>query len=237
MRNGLVSLIPLALAYKRASPRRTDGGDPSIPAAFSTWSLGMYMCATTARARIAEITFTYNGTGGLESLQLEKNYLNSTEPGRPVETPLWGVEKVEANISNANPLWGLIDDIHQNSSLLQTLRNDILYLPASSSLLSGPAYDTIASATIPGAVLYLLYFSFAPFGLTLDYSGQSDQAILNKWITLGGNLDGLAEMVNLVFVDMMTQLVVGSNSVLPAPLSIEVLENRVQYNLLYAILV
>jgi hypothetical protein len=208
------------------------------------------MCATTARARIAEVTFSYNGTGGLKDLLLEKTYLNSSQEGIP--PPVWGVEYDVMNISDINPLWGIVGYQYIDSPGLQMIQRDYLYLPASQSLFAGNLGDTVGAASIPGAALYSMYpdalVSLEPaisVDTILDYSGMTNLALANKWKSLGASLDGTAEMVNLVFVDIMTQWTVSSKSLLTAKhvatnvtsvlYSVNVAGNKIEYDMLYAI--
>jgi len=232
-----------------SAPVRTDGGDPNVLEPYARYGENMYMCATTARARIATVSFSYNGTGGLKGLVLDKIYKNSSQDSQ--QPPLWAIEYQGMNITDINPLWGLVGDKYLNSTGLQTIRRDYLYLPASQSLATSYFGDTVGSASIPGAVLSSMYpmngqtqgVSLNIFNNVLDYAGLTNQAVANKWKELGNSLDGISEMVNLVFVDIMTQWTVGSKSMLTAnqvakgsvlsPVTIS--GGKVEYDMLYAI--
>jgi hypothetical protein len=208
------------------------------------------MCATTARARVAEVTFSYNGTGGLKGLALDKTYRNSSLEGIP--PPVWAIEYDGLNISDINPLWGIVGDQYIDSPGLQTIQRDYLYLPASQSLFAGNLGDTVGAASIPGAALYSLYpdaiVSVEPpisVDNILDYSGVSNIALANQWKILGISSDGIAEMVNLVFVDIMTQWTVSSKSLLTANdvtanntsvlFTANVAGDKIEYDIPYAI--
>jgi hypothetical protein len=227
---------------KRTAPVRTDGGDPNILSPFAQWSQNIYVCASTVRARIGT---TYNGTGGFENLLLDKTYRSFTGPGEVA--PVWALEKPNLNFSEVNSIWGLVDEGYLDSPGLQTIQRDHFYLPASMSLIVGNVSDTVASAVLPGTALFDLYTAGGSnvYTQSLDYTGITNQAILNKWVSLGGSPSGIAEMVNLIFVDTMTQWSVGSKSLLdanqapPGVMStlsnVEVLSDKIQYNMLYAI--
>ena len=232
-----------------SAPVRTDGGDPNILEPYARYGENMYLCATTARARIATVSFSYNGTSGLKELVLDKTYKNSSQDGQ--QPPLWAIEYNGMNISDINPLWGLVGDQYLNSPGLQTIRRDYLYLPASQSLATSYIGDTVGSASIPGGVLSSMYpmngqmqgVSLNIFNTVLDYTGLTNQAIANKWKELGNSLDGISEMVNLVFVDIMTQWSVGSKSMLTANhvakgtilSSVTMSGGKIEYDMLYAI--
>ena len=239
---GMVMYIfHLANTNERTAPNRTDGGDPEVLSSYATWSQHMYMCATAANAKVAITAFTYNGTGGLANLRLDKQYRNYSESAEL--PPVWAVEDLKMNVSDINPIWGIVDDEYLDSPGLQTLRSDHFYLPASESVLIGNISDTVASAVIPGAVLLSMY------GINLDlpspdYSGGGNQAILKKWVGAGETLRGVEGMINLVFVDMMSQMIVGSKSLLDVQKSatnaigtseVRILSSQIQYDLRYAI--
>ena len=201
------------------------------------------MCASAARARLAETTFTYNGTGDLSNLKVERRFLNSTEMGE--QPPVWGLERTNLNYTEIDPLWGVIDEKHINSPTLHTLRRDYFYLPASRSCSAvSNISDTVASATVPAAVVGSLYEGRISLG-ALDYTGSQNLAIFQKWADAGNTTDGVANMCNLVFVDMMTQLIVGSKSLLDAnkvastatsfASPVQIQSYQIQYQLLYAI--
>ncbi|PGH00009.1 hypothetical protein AJ80_09246 [Polytolypa hystricis UAMH7299] len=67
------------------------------------WSVPMYSCATATKASIKAVSFKYNGTDGLNSLQVdsikEKVYASNDE------LPVWGVERLSNfTIKQARPL-------------------------------------------------------------------------------------------------------------------------------------
>lgn len=227
------------------APVRTDGGDSQILAPFAHWSQNIYVCATAARARIGTTSFSYNGTEGVENLQLTKTYRNYTGPGEVA--PVWALEETNLNFSAVNPIWGIVDQSYLHSPGLQTRQSDHFYLPASMSLIIGNVSDTVASAVLPGATLFNMYSTNVPAVYTqiLDYSGSTNQAILNKWSALGRTPSGIADMMNLIFVDIMTQWAVGSKSLFDANKipgnttsvlqNVQILSDKIQYDLLYAI--
>lgn len=144
------------------------------------------------------------------------------------------------SIRDAAPIWGIVDESYQNSVELQTVLGDVLYLPASNSLYTGSVVDTISSATIPGAVLWRLYPAAKFDGiipLTLDYTGTTNYAIRNKWTELGASTKRIAMMIDLIYVDIMTQWIVGSKSVADINPNgvVQLLQPRIRYDLRFAI--
>ena len=58
------------------------------------------------------------------------------------------------NISDINPLWGIVGEKYVNSTGPQTILRDYLYLPGSQSLFVSNISDTVGWASIPGVVLF-----------------------------------------------------------------------------------
>jgi hypothetical protein len=193
------------------------------------------------------VSFTYNGTGGLGAFQMEKTYRLFDQPGET--PPIWAVENTDLSLFDISPIWGLVDDEYLNFTGVQVLKSDHLYLPASKALMNPvPTFDTLASAVIPGLTLQSLYGSSSSLQTTgqrltnLDYTGTQNTAILNKWAELGTAPESIANMLNLIYVDQMTQIAVGSKSLLnvtvaktPGLWEAQILADRIKYDLRYAI--
>jgi hypothetical protein len=198
------------------------------------------MCATSARARIGETQFTYNGSGDLSTLGLDIVFRNSTSENRP--PPLWGVETTNFNISNIDPLWGIIHDDFEGSPGIQTIRRDYLWIPAGAATIWGGMGDTLASTSMSGAALGKLYD--ADIADSNGSPGTSSRSIINRWRALGNSLEDMADLVNLLYVDNMAQMVVGSKGTKeafkakegsPPMVSIRTYQTTVTYDLRYGI--
>jgi hypothetical protein len=202
-----------------------------MPGSSASWSQNLYMCASASTARVIKTHFTYDGTGGLSDLQVEK--------GMP-QTPLWAIERT--NEARDDAVWGVIDDRYEDAPELQAFRRDHLWLPAGlnnfSPSLHGP--DTIVSSWGPNFILGSMYGGLYGFE-NGQYTGEGNQAILTKWAKYGYSTEGIAKMMNLIYVDKAAQLMAGSNSRLitkdgtaEVGLSeIEILEDDIDYNMLY----
>jgi hypothetical protein len=93
----------------------------------------LYVCASTVRATVKEVSFQYKQIAEWPSLSdlsvsrvCPKKYSSSTSK------PSWAVEKLgnKWNVSSIQLLWGIIDNIASKSSQsLWTVENESLYLP------------------------------------------------------------------------------------------------------------
>ncbi|KIJ43337.1 hypothetical protein M422DRAFT_170141, partial [Sphaerobolus stellatus SS14] len=102
-------------------PRRTDGGDPRVPAENSTWTQSLHGCATASRASIQRVQFFLNETRDFSGIRVVSR--NLTGPF------LWAVEKTDLNISDVDLLWGVVDQKYEEDPTLATTQNDYFYLP------------------------------------------------------------------------------------------------------------
>jgi len=82
-------------------------------------------------------------------------------------------------------------------------------------------FDTLASAVLPGAVLTNVYQSGTnaitigeTTSPTLDYTGILYPPLMTKWKRVGNSTVGIANMLNLIWVDQLAQEVVGTKSLL-----------------------
>ena len=113
----------------------------SVPDANNRLHQPVYVCSSTVRATIKEVSFHYRHTAEGQFLSdlsvtrvAPKVYLNA-------EKPMWAVEKLspEWNLSDVRPLWGIINsDRLNNSEGLWKVSSEHLYLPAFSSAQGEP---------------------------------------------------------------------------------------------------
>jgi hypothetical protein len=92
-----------------------------------------------------------------------------------IPPPVWAIEYDTMNISDINPLWGIVGDQYIDSPGIQTIQRDYLYLSASQSLFGGNLGDTVGAASIPGAALYSMYPDLV----------STKPAIRQSWTILG----------------------------------------------------
>lgn len=130
------------------------------------------------------VTFFLNGTSSLESLQI-RSAIPQTYPSNAT-TPLWAVENTGGmNISDVQPLWGLVSDEYEHDPRLWTIRRDYMYLPAGSAMVDGLGMLLPGDALgmqAPIETLSVLYSSLASFGSQLpDYTGIYALPLKQKW--------------------------------------------------------
>ncbi|GKZ26724.1 hypothetical protein AbraCBS73388_002977 [Aspergillus brasiliensis] len=213
-----MSSVGVACGTVFAAPRRIDG-DPLIPDTNSSWSTPLYSCAAATKAAVREVTFRFNGTGGLDKLVIqsinEKKYKDSSE------LPLWGVEQLKNHtLQNVRPLWGLVSPQVGSRDDISALKRDYLWLPGYTDLLTS---DTLAGEpSMPGNLFYterlLSLFDISTLNdATSRYTGSGDLALYNRWFELSSSASGVEQMLGLIWTDMTANTVVGTRGWHNAP--------------------
>ncbi|KAJ7226321.1 hypothetical protein C8J57DRAFT_206099 [Mycena rebaudengoi] len=192
-----------------APPRRTDGGDPLVPGDNSTWSQRLYGCATASRARMQRVQFSFNGSMDLGALSITR---------RDIDTPvLWATEKTDVNIADVDLFWGRVPDSLEEDTSLSTIRSDVFYLPAGSADILGVAIDGMPSL-IPAlawtTTMDALSWAYVRSKGFPDYSGKSNFALQQKYqsLMLADPTNGAAQILNLVWTDVMANNILGSDT-------------------------
>jgi hypothetical protein len=180
----------------------------------------VYTCASSVKAMIKTVEFTFNGTSSLNNLVVssvaDKNYTS------PEDEPLWGVENVNPsqnlNISDINLLWGLVSDIYANDPEISTIRGEALYLPVTYEGTDMSVFkDSLAVASVFTVAWNSVYqeaawISGASFGGIPSYSGETQYSLFLKWRELSRTNDGAAQILNLIWTDLVASAVVGTKT-------------------------
>lgn len=248
-----ISNLGVACGLIYGTPRPSEG-DPNpfrSPRAREMYSQPIYSCASAAKASIKEVTFRYNGTGGLSGLAVvnivDKQY------SKHEDKPLWGVEDSGLMYRDVEPLWGLVDSEFEGRPNISTLRKESLYLPGWCDFTTVP-YDSLQN--LPGVSFHLDALS-AAYSLgalssgMMDYTGQTNSAMYRKWAELSKSAQEAAQIINLIWTDMVANAIVGTrgwasdafdtsgmaepNGMASNVQPIYLYERRVQYKILYAI--
>ncbi|GLA15239.1 hypothetical protein AnigIFM62618_001755 [Aspergillus niger] len=213
-----MSFVGVACGTVFAAPRRLDG-DSLIPDTNSTWSTPLYSCAAATKAAVREVTFRFNGTGGLDKLVIQS--INEKKYNDPSELPLWGVERLKNHtLQNVRPLWGLVSPEVGARDDISTVQRDYLWLPGYPDLVTS---DTIAGEpSMPGNLFYtqrlLSLFDIATLNqATSRYTGSGDLALYNRWFELSSSASGVEKMLGLIWTDMTANTVVGTRGWHNAP--------------------
>jgi len=187
----------------------------------------MYSCASASKASIKSVSFRYNGTAGLKSLDIldikSKSYASDDEK------PLWGVENLKLRLRDTNPVWGITLPEYDKNPNISTARQEFLYLPG---LASGFIGGKVLSPGPTNAIQYFAGIDFYSnamattynqdrvdsnsfYGLP-DYTGRSNLAMYNQWQQLSRNSSTVARVINLIWTDISANSVVGTKSQLPS---------------------
>ncbi len=180
----------------------------------------VYTCASSVKAMIKTVEFTFNGTSSLSNLLVssitDKNYTSTKDE------PLWGVEKIDPsqnlNISDINLLWGLVSDIYENDTEISTIRAKEFYLPVAYSNTDMSVFkDSLAVASVFTAAWNTVYTDAAwiagvSFGGLPSYSGDIQYSLFLKWRALSNTTDGAAKILNLIWTDLVASAVVGTTT-------------------------
>lgn len=239
----------IACGYFYGAPQRQDGVESLIFEPYKDWTQNLYVCATGIQASIKTVGFSINGSSSLSNLQIvsldDKHYPDNRSK------PLWAVEETNLNISQIDPLWGLVDDRYETAEGLATLRAEKFWLPAVNSfatILS--SIDSIASNSAFGTALTDLYQNAATgsaYNQLADYSGLYNMALSRLWGNMSTSPTTASGIIDLIYTDIISTAVVGTKSAIrqssaragpgtPNTL-VQVTEytRQIQYNWLYAI--
>ncbi|PGH18797.1 hypothetical protein AJ79_00210 [Helicocarpus griseus UAMH5409] len=202
------------------APQRTDGGDPRILQPLSKWTQHIHACASSAKASVKTVDFSFNGTASMRNLVVtgihDKKYKDDASK------PLWAVEVSNKPLNQTSRLWGIVDDAHEKNQGIVTRRAEHVYIPAIDRL-QGPRVirDNIAATSIFGIAMNSVYgtlhdkvSSSADITemLITDYSGRTNFGILQKWQSLSANASMASRIINLIFTDIVTSGTVGTKS-------------------------
>ncbi|KAI3318471.1 hypothetical protein HD806DRAFT_511740 [Xylariaceae sp. AK1471] len=194
------------------APRRRDGSASLLFDPGSSWTLPMYSCISTVKASIKTVSFRFNGSDDLSGLTVTsiapKTYPNDASK------PLWGVEHSNVPLRDAQPLWGLVTPESASRLKLDTLRRESLYLPGYTD-----GSGTIGYQNLPGTDFPLLAladtFSVGLSSSKVDYSGASNLAMYRLWQELSRNASDAGKILNLIWTDIATNLVLGTKGLQP----------------------
>ncbi|KAF8886322.1 hypothetical protein BD779DRAFT_1673244 [Infundibulicybe gibba] len=208
------------------TPERSDGGDSRLPDDNSTWTQSLYTCASVTRARIQNVTFSFDGQPDLSKLRITRR--NTSEP------ILWATERASINITDVDLLWGSVDDSYGGDPSLSTIRSEVFYVPAGGSDTWG-VVGTGAPNTVPAAAWADSYRPVAiliPNGI---YNGQGNYALIHKFESIMKNdsINGPARIRNLIWTDIVANNMVGNAT--SNQLAVAAFQSSISYQLAFAI--
>ncbi|KAK5087844.1 hypothetical protein LTR05_002059 [Lithohypha guttulata] len=192
-------------------------GSKDVKAHNSTWERPIYICSGATKAKVKTVTFRYNSTIDTSLAGLYVKYIKDKTYTDSDPAPTWGLETPDPkfNISDINPLWGIIDSARKKAPNLTTLQAPSFYIPHSAeSAVDGMLFDLWYTRgdnvpmirTPPDLWSATLYSSSnGP-----DYSGKDNQDLQQLWTALSRNSTGIEKMLRLIWVDLAANYLVGT---------------------------
>lgn len=197
--------------------RRRDGSASLLFDPGTEWTVPMYSCASASKALIKTVSFRYNGTEGLKSLEILE--MKPKVYASQEDMPLWAVENLSLKLRDANPVWGITLPEHANHPNISTARQEYLYLPGLSP--QGAGVPTNVGEFLAGVDFYSTSMSVAYsmedidsnsfYGIP-DYTGKSNLAMYKRWQEDSRNTTTAAQIINLIWTDISANAVVGTKS-------------------------
>ncbi|KAF2762880.1 hypothetical protein EJ05DRAFT_18244 [Pseudovirgaria hyperparasitica] len=216
----------MACSYFLSSPYRIDSGSVLEEEAGSRWKTSIRICAGTVRASVKTISYTHNSsaTPSLDNTKVtalrDKSYASESE------YPLWATEDWRSpgkESALSTPLWGLVSPAEADTPGYTYVRAPTFLLPPSSPARwqmtatgSGRAdvnlKDMLAGTIAPRGVLtQVLTSAFATDQMWLpNYSGLHCLALRSKWAEMSKTAEGSADILSLVWTDIMASVTVGT---------------------------
>lgn len=150
----------------------------------SSWSSSLYGCASTVKVTVKKATFFHNGTSdNLDNLvvqRVEEKVYKSED-----DMPLWGVEDVALNLTQFQPIWGLLDSSFETVPNVSTIRAPSFYLLGSGTDVEQKTLDSlqlrhnIPVSIFPTTVLWTISnINLLPYD-NFDFLGKNS---LSLWL-------------------------------------------------------
>jgi hypothetical protein len=175
------------------------------------------MCASTTKAIIKSVSFSFNQSRGaeLDSLSVtaieEKRYLSKDA------MPLWGIETPNMTLGTMNPFWGLIDPDFPDIVNITMHQSPHLYIPAGASAVYGSMLEVDGgNSYMPGTAAPAMIWASAYASRDIvssglqDLSGWSRLSLAQVWKKMATTSTGTAQIMNLIWTDFAANALVGT---------------------------
>ncbi|KAF4829749.1 hypothetical protein CGCTS75_v006389 [Colletotrichum tropicale] len=251
-----ISTIYVGCGLLRGAPQRVDGGNKlAMYENHSKWSSPLHSCATAIRAIVKTVTFTVNGTDGLNSLKV-----TSIEPKHydsPEDYPLWATENSGLTMDGIMPIWGIISPEYASRPNISTVRKPEFHLPGKYGTLSisslentfGLTRYNIPGSDFPSSIMKLLFTDSLSDGAfdqawPFDLAGVSNIPIFERWQALSPDADRVSDIIKLLWTDLAASAVVGTKGTLgsgnnvadeAARIHVSPFGRRIKYHVLFGI--
>lgn len=183
----------------------------------SNWTAPLFACSTSIRAFVMDVTFFMNGTSKFDSLEVRSATPRKYESNSTI--PLWAVENtLGLNVSDVQPIWGLVDNSYEFDPRLWTIRREYMYLPAGSAGMTLGSISNSDSLACGGplSILDLLYGLSDLSDDFPDYTGKLNLPLKRKWQGLSQTPTGISNMMGLIWTDMTANYITSARSQLNA---------------------
>lgn len=215
-----ISNIGISCGLMYGAAQNRDGADSNSFDPGSNWTIPIFGCATASKTVIKTVDFAYNGSKGLEDLQILD--IHDKLFAQDEELPIWAVEnRQDLKLATVKPLWGLVSPDSADDSGIQTIQREFLWLPETADDASfGFIRDNIAGSQFHSQARTAAYkiggdetsFLGSSISSPSDYSGQTNVALFFKWRKLTGNVSTASHILNLVWTDIAANAVVGTRA-------------------------
>lgn len=180
------------------------------------------------------MTFSYNATSDILGV-LNVEELPKTEP-----TPLWGMESAGWNISDQQPVWGIVPESQKKNPAIVTVQKDKFYIPAGSASLFGEILGSLALPSVGITAARKMFDELTGRSSSLQdtgrYTGSTNYETYRRWVESTKSADQAWKMMHVIWADIMGNYVLGTNSIPEDDqLPVIIWERRILYDLKYAI--
>ena len=183
------------------------------------WSQPFYSCVSTVKASIKNVDFEIMDDATIPNLMVKNVELESDS------SFLWAIEDTGWGLRSIDPFWGPVsrsDALHEGIS---TFDSPSIYLPAGQSSVDPGAlwaYDAKAGITGPLSALAMIYAGeldgplTESFAAAPDYTGVNNWPLLLEWARLGGDASTASRIIDLIWTDLMANMLMGAKSPVPS---------------------
>jgi hypothetical protein len=212
---------------------KTSGPDTPLVEPGSEWTRPVYMCASTTKATIKSVSFSFNQSRGSGLDALSVTSLEDKQYASKTDMPSWGIETPNMTLGTIDPLWGLIDPDSPDIVNVTMLQSPQLYVPAGSSAIRNSMLEVDGGHSyVPGtaAPAAIWASAYAPRDILSsgiqDLSGWNQLSLATVWRKMSTTSMGTAGIMNLIWTDLAANALVGTrgwvdNRVLPPNLQSE----------------
>lgn len=177
------------------------------------WSQPFFSCASAIKASVKTVSFEISDEAVLANLKIR-----DVRPSNATNLT-WAIENTGWDVMDINPLWGLVSEEAASHRGLSVFNTPEIYLPAGRSGAdqgSLDSNDATAGISAPLAALANVYTLSSLEGFVSGvgsgplYRGNYNWPLLLEWSRLSQNASTAGRIIDLIWTDLMANLVVGT---------------------------